>query len=76
MHVVTDGGPNESPYLATIDPVTLNRTTILNNYYERPFISFNDLEVSPEGDYYLTDSYSGWVSGCKGSSKSTSADTS
>jgi sugar lactone lactonase YvrE len=62
LHVVTDGGPSESAYLATIDPITLERKTILNNYYERPFMSFNDLEIDREGNYYLTDSYSGWVS--------------
>jgi sugar lactone lactonase YvrE len=54
--------PDESAYLATIDPITLERKTILNNYYERPFMSFNDLEMDREGNYYLTDSYSGWVS--------------
>ena len=62
LHVVTDGGPQETPYLATIDPGTWERKTLLNNYYERPFISFNDLEMDGEGNYYLTDSVSGWVS--------------
>ncbi|KAL2068652.1 hypothetical protein VTL71DRAFT_14989 [Oculimacula yallundae] len=60
LHVVTDGGPNETPYLATIDPTTWERKTILNNFYGRPFISFNDLEIDREGNYYLTDSLSGW----------------
>lgn len=60
MHVVTDGGPDETAYLATIDPNTLKRTTILNNFHERPFMSFNDLEIDTEGNYYLTDSESGW----------------
>lgn len=59
MHVVTDGGPNETAYLATIDPVTLERTPVINNFYERPFLSFNDLEIDSEGNYYLTDSASG-----------------
>ncbi len=61
LHVVTDGGPNETAYLATIDPATnWTRTTLLNNFYQRPFISFNDLELDSHGNYYLTDSYSGW----------------
>ncbi|KPI39293.1 uncharacterized protein AB675_5222 [Cyphellophora attinorum] len=60
LHVVTDGGPEETGYLATIDPQTWKRTTLLNNFYERPFISFNDLEIDDDGNYYLTDSYSGW----------------
>lgn len=62
MHVVTDGGPDETGYLAIIDPATLKRTTLLNNYFERPFISFNDIELDHEGNYYLTDSRSGFVS--------------
>jgi sugar lactone lactonase YvrE len=62
LHIVTDGGPDKTAYLATIDPITLERKTILNNYYQRPFMSFNDLEIDREGNYYLTDSYSGWVS--------------
>lgn len=61
LNVVTDGGPDETGYLATIDPITLDRKKILNNYYERPFMSFNDLEMDEAGNYYLTDSYSGWV---------------
>ncbi|KAI9148148.1 AkeP protein [Paramyrothecium foliicola] len=60
LHVVTDGGPNETPFLATVDPNTWERKTILNNYYGRPFISFNDLELDSQGNYYLTDSFSGW----------------
>ncbi|KAL1586088.1 hypothetical protein WHR41_04792 [Cladosporium halotolerans] len=60
MHVVTDGGPDETGYLAIIDPATLKRTTLLNNYFERPFISFNDIELDHEGNYYLTDSRSGF----------------
>lgn len=62
LHVVTDGGPHETGYLATIDPTTWERTTILNNHDEQPFISFNDLDLDREGNYYLTDSLSGWVS--------------
>lgn len=62
LHVVTDGGPEETGYLAQIDPVSLNRTTLLNNYFGRPFIGFNDLEMDREGNYYLTDSRSGVVS--------------
>jgi sugar lactone lactonase YvrE len=60
LHVVTDGGPNETAYLAIIDPANnFARKTLLNNFYQRPFISFNDLEMDAEGNYYLTDSYSG-----------------
>ncbi|KAK1585478.1 AkeP protein [Colletotrichum navitas] len=60
LHVVTGGGPNETAYLATIDPTTWGRKTVLNNFYERPFMSFNEIEMDRGGNYYLTDSDSGW----------------
>ncbi|KAK3677526.1 hypothetical protein LTR78_002376 [Recurvomyces mirabilis] len=59
LHFVTDGSLNETGYLATIDPYTLEQTLGLNNYFKRPFISFNDLEMDREGNYYMTDSSSG-----------------
>ncbi|KAK8042337.1 hypothetical protein PG994_012820 [Apiospora phragmitis] len=58
LHVVTDGGPHETGYLATIDPSTWERTRILNNHDEQSFISFNDLDMDCEGNYDLTDSLS------------------
>lgn len=60
-HVVTDGSPSGTATLARIDPVTLERTTLLNNYYQQPFISFNDLDIDPDGNFWLADSISGWV---------------
>ncbi|KAK8080229.1 hypothetical protein PG997_008047 [Apiospora hydei] len=60
LHVVADGGPHETEYLATIDPATWERTTILNNLEEQPFISLNDLDMDREGNYYMTNSLSGW----------------
>jgi sugar lactone lactonase YvrE len=61
LYVVTDGGLNETGYLAKIDPSTWNRTTLLNNYYEQPFGGFNDIAMDNQGNFYLTDSRSGWV---------------
>ena len=61
MYVVNDGGPNSPAELAKIDPRTLKKTVLLNNYYQQPFMGFNDLEIDPYGNFYLTDSYSGWV---------------
>ena len=60
MYVVTDGSHNETGYLARIDPVTLERTTLLNNYYQEPFLGFNDLEIDPNGNFWLTDSKSAY----------------
>lgn len=62
LYVVTDGGPGETAYFAKIDPKTWKRTTLLNHYYEQPFGAFNDLEVDKSGNFYLTDSKSGFVS--------------
>lgn len=66
IYAVTDGSThgsnNETGYLAKIDPETYERTTLLNNFHERPFIGFNDIEMDEEGNFYLTDSRSGYVS--------------
>ncbi|KAF2807536.1 NHL repeat-containing protein [Mytilinidion resinicola] len=63
IYVVTDGGPDETGYLAKIDPKTWKRTTLINHYYEEPFGGFNDLAIDPDSNFYLTDSRSGWGKG-------------
>ncbi|KAF0320317.1 lactonohydrolase [Colletotrichum asianum] len=59
-HVVTDGSHNETGALVRVDPETLERTVLLNNYYREPFMGFNDLDIDSEGNFWLTDSKSGW----------------
>ncbi|EKG17718.1 Six-bladed beta-propeller TolB-like protein [Macrophomina phaseolina MS6] len=61
LYVVTDGSRTETGYFAKIDPATWKRTTLLNHYYEQPFLGFNDIAVDPSGNFYLTDSKSAWV---------------
>lgn len=61
LYIVTDGGPDETGYLAEIDPNTWTRKVLLNHYFEQPFLGFNDLDMDAEGNFYLTDSKSGWV---------------
>ncbi|KAH7053370.1 hypothetical protein B0J12DRAFT_571139 [Macrophomina phaseolina] len=56
---VTDGSANETGALVKIDPVTFEKTILLNNYYQQPFAGFNDLEIDPDGNFWLTDSKSG-----------------
>ncbi|KAL2867475.1 SMP-30/gluconolactonase/LRE family protein [Aspergillus lucknowensis] len=64
LYVVTDGhGDEESAQLVKIDPRTLKREVLLNNYLVQPFGGFNDLEIDPRGNFYLTDSRSGWGRG-------------
>lgn len=60
-HVVTDGSHNETGALVRIDPKTLHKTTLLNNYYEQPFIGLNDLDIDSDGNFWMSDSKSGWV---------------
>lgn len=63
LFVVTDGnGDKETGQLIRIDPLTLKKTVILNNFVAQPFGGFNDLEIDPHGNFYLADSKSGWVS--------------
>ncbi|KAJ0341442.1 hypothetical protein COL154_011897 [Colletotrichum chrysophilum] len=59
-HVVTDGSHNETGALVRVNPETLERTVLLNNYYQEPFMGFNDLDIDSEGNFWLTDSKSGW----------------
>lgn len=61
LHVVTDGGNGESGSLVKIDPKSLEKETLLNNFVVQPFAGFNDLEIDKNGNYWLTDSKSGWV---------------
>lgn len=58
---VTDGSANETGALVKIDPTTFEKTVLLNNYYQQPFAGFNDLEIDPDGNFWLTDSKSGAV---------------
>lgn len=63
LYVVTDGHDDEqSGQLVKIDPHTLKQETLINNFLVQPFAGFNDLEIDPRGNFYLTDSKSGWVS--------------
>jgi hypothetical protein len=63
LYVVTDGyGKMETGQLVRIDPATWKRTTILNNYHGQPFLGFNDLDVDSNGNFWLTDSKSAYVS--------------
>ncbi|KAG7055968.1 AkeP protein [Colletotrichum scovillei] len=59
-HVVTDGSHDETGALIRIEPTTLERTVLLNNYYEQPFAGLNDLEIDSYGNFWFTDSKSGW----------------
>ena len=60
MYIVTDGTDGETGYLAKVDPQTLKMEKLLNNYYGQPFAGFNDLDIDSDGNFYLTDSKSGW----------------
>ena len=60
FYVVTSH--NETASLVRVDPKTLEKTVLLNNYYQQPFMGFNDLEIDPDGNFWVTGSKSGWVS--------------
>lgn len=73
MYVVTDGSHTETGSLVKIDPGSLNKTVLLNNYYQQPFMGFNDLDIDPDGNFWLTDSKSGYVSGMRAGAPTISA---
>lgn len=60
-HIVTDGGFNETGTLVRVDPGTLEKKLLLNDYYQQPFMGFNDFEIDQANNFWLTDSRSGWV---------------
>lgn len=57
---MTDGTHNETGALVRIDPATWTKETILNNYYAQPFLGLNDLDIDPQGNFWLTDSKTGY----------------
>ncbi|KAL0944813.1 lactonohydrolase [Colletotrichum truncatum] len=59
-HVVTDGTHDETGALVRVDPKSFEKTVILNNYYQQPFMGLNDIEIDSEGNFWITDSKSGW----------------
>ncbi|KAF7185805.1 hypothetical protein HII31_12907 [Pseudocercospora fuligena] len=61
LYVATDGGAGTYASVYKVDPMTLNATAILNNFYQQPFLGFNDLDIDPNGNIWLTDSISAWV---------------
>ncbi|KAF3012868.1 hypothetical protein E8E14_011196 [Neopestalotiopsis sp. 37M] len=63
MYVVTDGSHTETGALVKIEPGSLNKTVLLNNYYQQPFMGFNDLDIDPDGNFWLTDSRSAYGRG-------------
>ncbi|KAF2758650.1 AkeP protein, partial [Pseudovirgaria hyperparasitica] len=64
LYVVNDGGVagnlDAPAELAVIDPQTWVKTSLLNHYYEQPFGALNDIAMDPEGNFYFTDSKSGY----------------
>ncbi|THC94691.1 hypothetical protein EYZ11_005836 [Aspergillus tanneri] len=62
-YVVTDGSHNETASLNKIIPDTLEKTTLLNNFYGLPFQGLNDLDIDPEGNFWITDDHYGWGRG-------------
>lgn len=58
MYIVTDGGKNETGALVKVNLDTLEKTVLLNNYYQQPFMGFNDLDIDKDGNFWMTDSKS------------------
>ena len=61
IYVATDGGEGTYASVIKINPVTLNAETIINNFFQQPFNGFNDIDVDPNGNLWVTDSISAWV---------------
>lgn len=62
QYIVTDGNHDHTGMLVKVDPRTMESSVVLNNYYQQPFLGFNDLDIDSEGNFWLTDSKSAYVS--------------
>jgi sugar lactone lactonase YvrE len=62
IYVATDGGDGHYASIVKINPSTLAAETLINNFYQQPFLGFNDLDIDSNGNIWVTDSISAWVS--------------
>ncbi|KJX94811.1 hypothetical protein TI39_contig4159g00061 [Zymoseptoria brevis] len=60
LYITTDGGEGTYASLVKVDPLTWKSEVILNNFYQQPFQGFNDLDIDPQGNIWMTDSSSAW----------------
>ncbi|KAI7366816.1 hypothetical protein KC354_g3871 [Hortaea werneckii] len=58
--VATDGGNGEYASIVQINGSTLKAETLINNFYQQPFLGFNDIDMDPNGNIWVTDSISAW----------------
>lgn len=65
LHIATDSGlPGHYASIVQVNATTLKAKTLINNFYQQPFLGFNDLDIDPNGNFWITDSYYAWVSSC------------
>ncbi|KFY63799.1 hypothetical protein V496_03683 [Pseudogymnoascus sp. VKM F-4515 (FW-2607)] len=60
IYVATDGGDGHYGSIVKINPKSLKAETLINNFYQQPFLGFNDLDIDPAGNIWATDSISAW----------------
>ncbi|KAK0112848.1 hypothetical protein ONS95_014573 [Cadophora gregata] len=64
LYVATDGGDDgeggQYAIIVKIDPKNWTAETVINNFYEMPFLGFNDLDIDRNGNFWVTDSISAW----------------
>lgn len=61
IYVATDRGEGHYASVVKINPVTLKAETLISNFFQQPFNGFNDLDIDPHGNIWITDSISAWV---------------
>lgn len=62
MYLATDGGEGLPASIVKVDAETLEAETLFNNFYQQPFLGFNDIDMDTNGNIWVTDSISAWVS--------------
>ncbi|KAJ4295140.1 hypothetical protein N0V90_007150 [Kalmusia sp. IMI 367209] len=61
LYVATDGGDGHYASIYKVNPETWEAEVVINNFYQQPFMGFNDLDIDPNGNIWVTDSTSAWT---------------
>lgn len=61
LYIATDGGDKLPASIFKVNAESLQAETLINNFYQQPFLGFNDLDMDHNGNIWVTDSTSAWV---------------
>ncbi|KAH6708932.1 hypothetical protein BKA61DRAFT_645872 [Leptodontidium sp. MPI-SDFR-AT-0119] len=60
VYIATDTTESQYGSIVKVNPETKEAETLINNFYQQPFLGFNDIEIDRNGNFWVTDSISAW----------------